>query len=313
MATTTLLMPSLCFREEDSNGQPLAFGTVQSFQAGTVTPVATYTDSTGVTPNSNPLTLNNRGEANIWLLPNVSYKFLVKDSAGNQVRVVDNVQNSQLITLYGGVDTGVANAYVLNFTSNFSSYQDGITIEWIASNTNTTASTLNVNGLGVVSIVNQDGTALSANQIIANQVTTLMYKGGNWLLLSSGISPSITRGLFTPSWGGFSVNPSGTMSWQVVGSRVDLFFTGVATGTSNSTSMTFSNLPTNLRPSTSATNARVVCWVIDNGAEALGGMDFGLVGTVTFFKGSAPPSATGFTNPGSKGLPFSWTASYWLG
>lgn len=184
MATTALLLPPLCFREEDSNGQPLAFGTVQSFQAGTVTPVATYTDSTGATPNANPLTLNNRGEASIWVLPNVNYKFLVKDSAGNQVRVVDNVQNSQLITLYGGVDIGIVNAYVLSFTASFSSYVDGTVIYWIPANTNTLASTINVNGLGVVNIINANGSNLSAGQIQANVPTTIIYKGGSFILVS---------------------------------------------------------------------------------------------------------------------------------
>jgi hypothetical protein len=195
MTAATLLQP-LCFREFDNNGGPLGFGTVTSYQAGTNTQVATYTDSTAAAPNLNPLTLNNRGEAAIYVLPNVNYKFVVKDQFGNQIRVTDNVQQSQLITLYGGVDTGAANAYVLNFTAAFNSYVDGTVIYWIPSNSNTGPVTINVNGLGVVNILNQGGTALTAQQIFANQIAVIMYRGGSFYLISSGQSSSAAQTLF---------------------------------------------------------------------------------------------------------------------
>lgn len=262
MATTAVLLPPLCFREEDGNGQPLAFGTVQSFQAGTVTPVATYTDSTGATPNANPLTLNNRGEANIWVLPNVGYKFLVKDAAGNQVRVVDNVQNSQLLTLYGGVDTGVTNAYVLNFTASFSAYTDGIVIYWIPSHTNTGASTINVNGLGVVNITNTDGSALFANTIVVNQPTAILFKSGSFLLMPQGFLP--VSGSWLPTFTGFAVAPSANViQYSVVSNRVEvqMYF---QTGTSNSAAFTINNMPALLKPARQ--QAVHIVGMVDNGA-----------------------------------------------
>lgn len=243
MATTALLLPPLCFREEDSNGQPLAFGTVQSFQAGTVTPVATYTDSTGATPNANPLTLNNRGEANIWILPNVGYKFLVKDSAGNQIRVVDNVQQAQLLTLYGGVDSGAVNAYVLNFVASFSSYTDGTVIYWFPSNTNTGASTLNVNSLGVIPIINGDTTPVRAGQIGQNQPTVVIYQSGKFILASQ----SQSSGTFTGTLTGMTASVTGTCSWTRNGNQVILTIPAM-TGTSNSTSMTMTGIPAAINP-----------------------------------------------------------------
>src|SRR6185312_4757796 len=125
--TTTVLSPYLKSRFVDNNGNALFNGTVSTYQAGTTTPIATYKDSVG-TVNTNPITLNTRGECDIWLLPNVAYKFVLADSLGNVIWTEDNVVQSQLITLYGGVDTGVANAYVLNFNANFTSYTDGIVI-----------------------------------------------------------------------------------------------------------------------------------------------------------------------------------------
>jgi hypothetical protein len=88
---TAQLAPPIVFKDWDANGAPLAFGTVATYLAGSTTPQATYVDSTLTTQNTNPVQLNNRGEANIWLDPTKGYKFVVFDSAGNQIHVVDNI------------------------------------------------------------------------------------------------------------------------------------------------------------------------------------------------------------------------------
>jgi len=88
---SNFLIPPLCFRELDNNGLPLAGGKVYSYAAGTTTPAATYTDSTGATQNTNPVTLNARGEANIWIPVGQAYKFVVTDSNGVTIRTDDNV------------------------------------------------------------------------------------------------------------------------------------------------------------------------------------------------------------------------------
>ena len=56
------------FRADDSNGEPMAFGQVYSYVPGTTTPKATYTDSTGDVANSNPVVLDNKGEADIYTI-----------------------------------------------------------------------------------------------------------------------------------------------------------------------------------------------------------------------------------------------------
>ena len=50
----------------DMSGAPLSGGIVCTYQAGSSTPQATYTDSTGSTPNANPVVLDSAGRANIW-------------------------------------------------------------------------------------------------------------------------------------------------------------------------------------------------------------------------------------------------------
>lgn len=83
----------------DNNGQPLAYGLVTTYQAGTTTPIASYTDSTGVTQNTNPVVLNARGECALWLLPNVAYKIAVTDANLNPIPgyPVDNIINNQAV------------------------------------------------------------------------------------------------------------------------------------------------------------------------------------------------------------------------
>src|SRR6185312_129116 len=93
---TTQLSPLPIFKGFDNLGLPLAFGKLFTYEAGTTTPQATYTDSTGSTPNTNPVILNARGEAQIWLDPTLNYKFLLTDSFGNQIPgwPVDNITGS---------------------------------------------------------------------------------------------------------------------------------------------------------------------------------------------------------------------------
>jgi hypothetical protein len=194
MAQTLSPVPKLAFL--DNNGKPAVGYKLFTYEAGSSTKLATYVDSAGGTPNANPIVLDYRGEANVWVPPNVAYKYVFAkpndtDPPGSPVWSVDNLVNSQLITLYGGVDTGSANAYILNFVANFSSYTDGIIIYWIPSNTNTGASTINVNGLGPVAILNQDGTPLYLGQLRANQFATILYKGTGFVLVDTSLLPVI--------------------------------------------------------------------------------------------------------------------------
>lgn len=74
----------------DAAGIPLAGGFLYTYAAGTTTPQATYTDSSAATANSNPIVLDSRGEANIWL-SSADYKFKLTDANGTEVWTVDNI------------------------------------------------------------------------------------------------------------------------------------------------------------------------------------------------------------------------------
>jgi len=74
----------------DAAGEPLVGGLLYTYIAGTTTPQTTYTDSTAVTANTNPIVLDSRGEANVWL-GGAIYKFVLKDSVGALIWSVDNI------------------------------------------------------------------------------------------------------------------------------------------------------------------------------------------------------------------------------
>lgn len=195
--TTTVLAPYLTQQFFGNNGAFLASGQLFTYAGGTNTPLATYIDNSGGTPNTNPIILNARGECSLWLPPNVTYKFQLQDPAGNIIWTRDNVVQNQLLSLFGGVDTGGPNAYVLNYVAPFTGpIPNGTVIYWVPSNSNTGASTLNVNGTGALSIVNIDGSPLGSGQITAGATTEVMFYNGVWQLLSVGSFVGSTVGTF---------------------------------------------------------------------------------------------------------------------
>ena len=57
------------FQFFDSNGAPLNAGKIYTYQAGSSTPLATYTDNAGLVANTNPIILGTDGRppSEIWL------------------------------------------------------------------------------------------------------------------------------------------------------------------------------------------------------------------------------------------------------
>jgi len=74
-----------------SDGLPLVGGKIYTYAGGTSTPIATYTDSTAGTANTNPIILDSYGQANIWLINTTTYKFVVKTAADVLLYTVDNI------------------------------------------------------------------------------------------------------------------------------------------------------------------------------------------------------------------------------
>lgn len=115
MATTSL-SPTPKLQFFDLNGAPLAGGLLYTYEAGSTTPLATYTDSTGVSANTNPIVLDSRGEANVWL-GGSSYKLALYTSAGVLIWTVDNINGSTFASNATGDGTTTAFSMVNGFTA----------------------------------------------------------------------------------------------------------------------------------------------------------------------------------------------------
>jgi hypothetical protein len=86
------------FQFFSNDGLPLAAGKLQTFQAGSTTPLATFTDSSGLIANTNPIILGTSGRppSTIWLSDGFFYKFVLSDANDVVIQTYDN--------LYGIVD-----------------------------------------------------------------------------------------------------------------------------------------------------------------------------------------------------------------
>ena len=87
---STILSPAPKLQFFTEGGIPLAGGKLYSYAAGTTTPLATYTTSSGVQNNTNPIILDSRGEAAVWLGA-ASYKLKLTDSTDVEIWTVDNI------------------------------------------------------------------------------------------------------------------------------------------------------------------------------------------------------------------------------
>ncbi len=86
--TTNATPPKLQFL--DANGAPLSGGKLYTYAAGTTTPQASYTDYGGGTANANPVILDSRGEASVWL-GTALYKMALYSATDVLIWTVDNI------------------------------------------------------------------------------------------------------------------------------------------------------------------------------------------------------------------------------
>lgn len=121
---TTALSPSPKQQFFTAGGVPLVAGKLYTYAAGTSTPLATYQDSSGTVSNTNPVILDSRGEANVWLTPSDAYKFVLRDSTDALIWTVDNINigiNFGNVIITGGQING---AVIGNITPAAGSFTD---------------------------------------------------------------------------------------------------------------------------------------------------------------------------------------------
>lgn len=111
-----LLTPNAKQQFFDNDGSPAAGFKLHTYAAGTTTPQSTFTDRAGLVPNSNPITLDARGEAVLYLTPGLVYDYvlrkpdtsLVWTRPGVSAEAEDSVLRADLSSSTGGSNVGVA-------------------------------------------------------------------------------------------------------------------------------------------------------------------------------------------------------------
>ena len=117
-----LLSPNPKQQFFDANGLPLAGGKVYTYAAGTTSQITTYVDSAGVTANTNPIILDSRGMANIWLLSSASYKYVIYDADDVLQFSTDNITIASSDSGGGATGGGGDRVFLENGTTITTSY-----------------------------------------------------------------------------------------------------------------------------------------------------------------------------------------------
>lgn len=91
MSLALFVSPKWSF--QDDNGGNASGWKLYTYEPGTSTPKAAYQDSAGTTPHANPIVLDARGEAEIWL--DGAYKFILKNTADVTKWTSDDVTGTE--------------------------------------------------------------------------------------------------------------------------------------------------------------------------------------------------------------------------
>lgn len=114
---TKNISPSPKLQFFDLNGDPLVAGRLYTYVTGSATPLATYTDDTGNSANTNPVVLDSRGECDVWLTPGSFYRFILKTAADVQIWSVDGLGGGTFQQLYVAGATTLVGAVTITGTA----------------------------------------------------------------------------------------------------------------------------------------------------------------------------------------------------
>jgi len=184
----TTIAPYGIYHAFDDNGDPLSGGLLYTYEAGTLTPKATYTDAGGLTPNSNPVVLDVSGQANVWL-GDGGYKFVLKDSLGNTIFTTDNIGGSADTAFGGQVNLITTNTNITNVYQNSANIVTGtVTLSLLSAATAGEGFYFTVKNQGSNTVtIDPDASELidgaSTKSIGAGQSALIICSGTQWYSL----------------------------------------------------------------------------------------------------------------------------------
>lgn len=171
------------------NGIPVAGGLVFTYESGTTIKQATYTNSQGATPNTNPIVLDANGQCDMWLIQGLYYTIVLSpqgdtDPPSNPYWTEPNITND------AGVLAGNLGA------------SDGVALvngaAWYASN---------------ITSFDATGVPDGASIIFYGRTTENDGGGGVFTYVQSSVQPADGGVVFAPSGGGRLIRNG----WTVLG------------------------------------------------------------------------------------------------
>lgn len=81
---------------------------------------------------------------------------------------------------WGGISSGTANAITLSLSPAPTAYYAGMRIVFVSQTTNTSSTTINVNGLGAKSVKASDNSDLNSGVILTGSLYELIYDGSSF-------------------------------------------------------------------------------------------------------------------------------------
>lgn len=220
------------FQFFDNNGAPLNAGKIYTYQAGSSTPLATYTDNAGLVANTNPIILGTAGRPpnEIWLTDGFFYKFILKDSSDVTIQTYDNLYGI-LGVIPAVAPSSVPSGCILLWSGSIGSIPAGFVL---CNGSNSTPDLRDRFVVGAGSSYAVDATGGSADAIVVSHThTTTVTDPGH----AHSYNQPTSTGVNSQSGGGvnqFSGSPATT------GSNT----TGITvTNASSGTSGTNANLP----------------------------------------------------------------------
>jgi hypothetical protein len=163
-------------------------GFLNTYQAGTSTPLATYTTNAGSVANSNPIVLGSDGRPpnEIWLISGSAYRFVLFDSSSNLIATYDNIVGIPGIgTLFqwAGSAGGTSDALALTPSPAITGYVLGASYTFVATATNTTTTpTAAISGLAPKTLVKSNNKPPSAGDIVSGKMYTVVDNGSNLVI-----------------------------------------------------------------------------------------------------------------------------------
>jgi hypothetical protein len=170
----------------DDSGDPLNGGKLQFNITTTTTLKNTYPTEAdaiaGTNANTNPVVLDadGRSPVEVW----ISGRYRLRTYTSADVLIADDDPIEDVVAAsdaqdgaptFGGNNSGTANALAFSFSPALTAYTNGQVLRGRILADNSTAVTINCNGVGVKSLVKRDGTALASGDLQGPDIIEFAY------------------------------------------------------------------------------------------------------------------------------------------